>query len=113
MGIAFGRSHPEPRDREGLKICRVLPRKRSGDIVLSRRFFLSNKCKDQVMAEVTVYRFKSFDGASGEHVNSTRMATRQKIDLSKTLTLIEGSGVEIEVCHLLPGEEWTAEHFAH
>lgn len=58
-----------------------------------------------------VYRFKVFDGQTDEYVVSTRMATREKIELSKTFVLIEGTEAEIDGSRLIPGEDWTAENF--
>lgn len=63
------------------------------------------------MEKVTVHRFKGFDGTVGDYVISTRMATREKIEASKTLELIQETGVEINSERLIPGEGWTAEHF--
>lgn len=62
------------------------------------------------MRKVKVHRFKVFDGRTGEYVTSTRMATRQKIESSKTLVLIEGTEVEIDCARLIPGDNWTAEN---
>ena len=61
------------------------------------------------MNKASVHRFKFFDG--GEYVTSTRMATRGKLESSKTLVLIEGTEAEIDSAHLIPGEDWTAENF--
>jgi hypothetical protein len=63
------------------------------------------------MNKVKVHRFKVFDGRTGEYVRSTRMATRQKIESSKTFVLIEGTETEIDSARLIPGEDWTAENF--
>jgi hypothetical protein len=60
---------------------------------------------------VKVCRFKTFDGRTGEYVASTRMATREKIESSKTFVLIEGTEAEIDSARLIPGEHWTAENF--
>lgn len=63
------------------------------------------------MPKVKVHRFKSFDGHKGEYVVSTRMATRAKIESSKTLELIPNTESEIDSDRLIPGEEWTAPNF--
>jgi hypothetical protein len=63
------------------------------------------------MSRLNVHRFKAFDARAGEYVTSTRMATRQKIESSKTFVLIEGTEAEIDSARLILGEDWTAENF--
>lgn len=63
------------------------------------------------MAKVELFRFKRRIPNSDDYKVSTRMATREKIESSKTMEIIEGSGVMLDASHLIPGEGWTERSF--
>ena len=63
-----------------------------------------------VMAKVKVYRFRTYDAAKDDWFISTRMATREAIESSKTLELIPGTEAEIDSKYLLLGS-WTDRNF--
>jgi hypothetical protein len=58
------------------------------------------------MSKVTVYRFKLFTGA-GEYEISRRMATRESIERTPRLELMDGSGMEVD-CADVDGNGMTA-----
>ena len=53
------------------------------------------------MAKVKVYRFRTYDAVKDDGFVSTRMATREAIESSKTLELIPDTEVEIDSSALL------------
>ena len=52
------------------------------------------------MAKVKVYRFRTYDAAKDDWFVSTRMATREAIESSKTLELVPGTEAEIDSIRL-------------
>jgi len=62
------------------------------------------------VTKVKVYRFRTYEAANDDWFVSTRMATREAIESSKTLELIPGTEAEIEASHLLAGG-WTERNF--
>ena len=64
-----------------------------------------------MMANVKVYRFRTYDAAKDDWFVSTRMATREAIESSKTLELVPGTEAEIDSSALLQGA-WTARNFS-
>jgi hypothetical protein len=58
------------------------------------------------MARVLVYRFKVWDQARGEHVESERLATRDAIESSGTSELIPDGAIEVDAS-LLDGNGMT------
>jgi hypothetical protein len=64
----------------------------------------------RVMGKVKVYRFRTYDAAKDDWFISTRMATREEIESSKTLELVPGTEAEIDSKHLLLGR-WTDRNF--
>jgi hypothetical protein len=65
-----------------------------------------------MVAKIKVYRFRRRISGTDQYRISTRMATREWIESSKTVELIEGTEVEIDSEQLVPGEAWTERNFA-
>jgi hypothetical protein len=85
--------------------------KRSGSGMVARGIGGANvEIGQRVMGKVKVYRFRTYDAAKDDWFISTRMATREEIESSKTLELVPGTEAEIDSKHLLLGR-WTDRNF--
>jgi len=85
--------------------------KRSGSGMVARGIGGANvEIRQRVMGKVKVYRFRTYDAAKDDWFISTRMATREEIESSKTLELVPGTEAEIDSKHLLLGR-WTDRNF--
>jgi hypothetical protein len=62
------------------------------------------------MNMATVYKVKRYDIAKDEMVTSARMVTRRGAEIMQC-TIIENTGIDIEMSKLEPGQEWTPRGF--
>jgi hypothetical protein len=62
------------------------------------------------MQKVLVYKVQCFDVTAGEKHIQLRMATREGARRMQ-VEVIEGTGAEVDVSQLEPGEQWTPRGF--